>query len=146
MTSEALTQLARLYQLIESHLRKHELTLHDLRQMGDIKATEKTNFQVRDLIYRLHEKGYLEKHGAEAPFKYKWKADAPPFTVTHQMQKAATRKPGKVVSTKIAEEDMPKPKAPKPPKALELVFGGVLITISTNAATGNLRINIEQEV
>lgn len=138
MAETPMAQLAKMYELIEAHLRKEELSLHALREKPDVKATEKSNWQVRDIFRTLEKHDCLIKRGTGRGMTYRWNPDAKPFTLNLKAAEKGARQPGPVAVTKPG-------RAPTPPKQMEIEFGGVVLTLGTNPETGLFRIIVDQK-
>lgn len=136
MTETPMAQLAKMYELIEKHLRREELSLHALREKPDIKTTEKSNWQVKDIFRTLEKHKCLIKNGSGRGMTYRWNPDAPPFTLNLEAAARGARQAGPV--------SVVKPVAP-PPKQMEIEVGGVILTLGTNPATGLFRIIVDQK-
>lgn len=138
MTETPMAQLAKMYKLIEEHLRREELSMHALREKPDVKAAEKTNWQVRDIFRTLTKHDCLIKRGSGKSTTYRWNPDAPPFTLDLKAKQKGMRQAGPVAVVK------PLPVV-APPKQMEIEFGGVILTLGTNPNTGLFRIIVDQK-
>lgn len=135
MTETPMGQLALMYKLIEDNLRKSELSLHALRQVPEIKNTEKSAWQVRDILKVLDRHGCLVKLGTGRGMTYKWDPTAPPFTLNLKAERLARKQPGPVAVTRPHDA----------PKEMEVVFAGMMVTLGINPVTGNFRVILEKE-
>ncbi len=140
VSANPVAQLAKMYQLIEAALRgPHPLSLAELNDVPDIKATSKSPWQVRDIMRTLAKKGdYVTHQGEGRNMKYSWNKGAKPFLLPTKLAKKAAKAPSTV---KVIKPEKP---APAPSKEIELVFDNTMIVIGRNAKTGRLRICIEE--
>jgi hypothetical protein len=130
-----MANLALMYKFIEEHLRREELSLAALRQKDDISRTERTNWQVRDILKVLERHNAIIKNGMGREATYRWNPSAPPFQLGNRAKKAAVREPGEVAISRphIAPEKM------------EVEFAGVVLTLGVNPITGLFRVIVDQK-
>lgn len=147
-----LTQLARMYALIEGALRFKIHTIEELRNLPEIKAAEKSTWQVADIVRTLYRKGHLiQGNRDKTTLCYSWDTDSPPFIFKSKQRKQATKAPSKPTIIKPNSPNGPiSPISPInqtafqiPTKEIELVFDGTIVVIGKNPETGRIRITIE---
>lgn len=149
-TSNALSQLARMYQRIELILRdgtlqNNGITVSELNKTQAINDIKKSDHQVRDILLTLVKKGFVNKVRATAYSRevfYKWNESAPPFVFGMVMARKANTKPSIVTNTKPDSAVIQQ--VAKIAQEIELQIGGVTVIVGRNPTTGRLRIIVEE--
>jgi hypothetical protein len=140
-----MSQLAKVYQLLESHLRRAASTnkpfsIAELNSQGDLAAIIKSTWQVRDILNGLSKRNFVNiiKDGNQN--RYTWNLNAPPFIMRLKDRKMIDTQPSRPELTTFNES---KRRVVTPAKEIELVVGKTLIVVCRNVITGRLRIVIE---
>jgi hypothetical protein len=143
---------------VEKWLRKaveHDLpiSINGLMGIEDVKDTVRDPQQIRDIINTFLAKKMVTKHELSEEQRtgdkrdrigYKWNADfrGEPYRPSNRVLQTKAKKPSATVTTKPTPPQPAKARQ-EAPKAVELVFQGVTITISRNETTGNTRLVLE---
>jgi len=137
-----MTQLAKMYSLIEGYLRRDPISMSELCHKQDILDTQKNPWQPRDIIKQLTFKKHIIVKGIGKAMTYEWDKDSPPFILRLKQQRLKKEQASKPI---IAPHELPitAPKRIVATKEIELVIGGNMLVIGRNEKTGRLRIVIE---
>lgn len=147
-TFNSLTQLAQMYNLLESVLRKAAtypslcgLTIQEINSIKNVQTLAKNKFQVRDLLKSLVRKGHVTQTTKPTSTHYEWDLSSPSFIL---------KRKAKTVSSEVT---CIKPEIPpnatlasmvKVAKEVEIAMGGLVVLVGRNPLTGRVRITIDE--
>ena len=151
-TSNALSQVAQMYNLLESILRSADannrpLTITELNNFPAVLALRKSQWQVRDLVTKtLLKRGHVtEITNQQGDKVYAWDKTSEPFNLAIKQTRKASTKPSAATITKPE----PAPNAiiqqmGKIAQEVEIAMGGFSVVIGRNPLTGRVRITIDE--
>jgi hypothetical protein len=147
MIQNAMQEALKMHNLIEATLRRvapepQWPTMAELRAMPEIKALEKNQYQVRDIVDRLYKQGYVSSVGERLARRFAWNLEAQPYVFTPAQRTALKTQPSPTTDPR-KDKVLVQKEAPDVQQEVELVVAGVTIVVSKNPVTGRPRITIE---
>jgi hypothetical protein len=146
-TSNAMTQVAKIYQHLERLLRQgaadgYPRSVKDLSFKVSETTEVKNPLQVPAAIRNLNKRGHLTEVEVDDQKMYTWNLKSPPFLLAEKKIAKASKLPSKVEVIKTPNAVVTS--MAQIAKEVELVMGDISVIIGRNPTTGRVRITIDE--